>query len=422
MEKTKVMANRNARAKMKKYICVMLGCMLVLTGCSQDVPSTTQTITEEKNTTEVVTSSHVTTEQIVQEVTTTEEMQAEEPDYTSIVSDLKQMEPDYIPEKYLNLANTFLATKLLNDDKEMLVGELSGSEKDLLDYFLIEDAVFGTYEGFGYRLSRTDEIDNSFRKEDVKELLEGFYGYSHEDMTWTHGSYKEIDETKVEVMFADGDPVVLTTSGDFRENENYCLLSVPCFYVDNSEAPDRFEYYADILFEKNEDSCFGMNLVYANAYEEKKVVKEVIVSSALEDYGDKTYGGANLIDNDYTTAWVEGVEGVGDMETITLKLEPGTRVNGIIVYNGYQASKELYFANGKPLFLFVDYGDGCNITNTLEPVPKEMEPYLADGEPISMEWFSLGFSCATDEIQIRIIGAEAGEKYEDTCISEIIVY
>lgn len=422
MDRRKVIANRIARTKTKKYICVMLVCMLVLTGCSQNVPGTTQTMKEEKNTMEVVTFSDATTDSIVQEPTTAEETQEEELDYTSIVNDLKQMEPDYIPDHYLNLANTFLNTKILNEDKEIVVGKLSGREKDLLDYSLIENAVFGTYEGFGYRLSRTDEMDNYFQKEDVKELLEDFYGYSHENMTWTRGSYKEIDETKVEVMFADGDPVVLTTSGDFRENENYCLLSVPCFYVDNSEAPDQFEYYADILFQKNKDSCFGMNLVYANAYEEKKVVKEVIVSSALENYGDKTYGGANLIDNDYTTAWVEGVEGVGDMETITLKLEPGTRVHGIIVYNGYQASKESYFANGKPLFLFVDYGDGCNITNTLEPVPKEMEPYLVDGEPISVEWFSLGFSYATDEIQIRIMGAEAGEKYEDTCISEIVVY
>lgn len=421
MEKIQLKTSRIIKKRMKRYVCMMLVCVLVMTGCSTKDTGTTQIATEERKTTEEVTTSSVTTEQAVQEATTEEKVE-EKLDYAAIVSDLKQAEPDYIPEHYLNLANTFLHTKLLNESQTIQVKELSGREKDLLDYFLIVDAAFGTYEGFGYQLSTVQEVYNYFQKEDVKKLLEDFYGYSHENMTWEHGSYKDVDENIVEIRFADGDPVVLTTSGDFRENENYCLMSVPCFYVDNSEEPDRFEYYADILFEKNNDSCFGMNLVYANAYEEKKIVKEVIVSSALEDYGDKTYGGANLIDNDYTTAWVEGVEGVGDMETITLKLEPGTRVHGIMVYNGYQASGELYFANGKPLFIFVDYGGGCNITNSLQPVSKEMKPYLADGEPISMEWFSLGSSCATNEIKIRIIGAEAGEKYEDTCISEIVVY
>lgn len=92
-----------------------------------------------------------------------------------------------------------------------------------------------------------------------------------------------------------------------------------------------------------------------------------------------------------------------------------------MICNGYTENDELFTANGTVTKANVDFG-GNNIGIG------EMEAYSSDGL-VTEELAGMNNNCIepkdpveTDTIIITIMGAEKGETYDDTCISEILVY
>lgn len=143
---------------------------------------------------------------------------------------------------------------------------------------------------------------------------------------------------------------------------------------------------------------------------------EVQASSELSG-GD--YDVHNLTDEDYSTAWVEGVEGTGIGESITItNLNPEQPVCGIAIAPGYQKNENVFFANAMPISLLVQYGDEEKIIDNYQETAEEAIQqgstymYLADfKEPV-----------LADEIKVTITGVREGTKYEDTCISGLWLY
>lgn len=143
---------------------------------------------------------------------------------------------------------------------------------------------------------------------------------------------------------------------------------------------------------------------------------EVQASSELSG-GD--YDVHNLTDDDYSTAWVEGSEGVGMGENITItNLNPDQPVCGIAIAPGYQKNENVFFANAMPTSLTVRYGDEEKIIDNYQrPAEEAIQQgstymYLSDfKEPV-----------LTDEIKVTITGVREGTKYEDTCISGLWLY
>ena len=129
----------------------------------------------------------------------------------------------------------------------------------------------------------------------------------------------------------------------------------------------------------------------------------------------------NLVDRDYTTVWAEGVQGTGVGETIVLHLDKKQPVCGVMICNGYTENDELFTANGTVTKANVDFGDN-NI------VIGEMEGYTS--YDVATEILAgMNNNCIepkepveTDTIIITIMGAKKGEAYDDTCLSEIVVY
>ena len=142
----------------------------------------------------------------------------------------------------------------------------------------------------------------------------------------------------------------------------------------------------------------------------------------VESSDNATYYSENLYDSNYKTAWVEGVEGNGVGETISLKLDGTHKISRLIVYNGFLKTKRRYAINGKVATALIDYGNGNHELYNLNimDVPEEdvdFEPYgMGETEIIP------GGDYETDEITITIMGAQAGSKYSDTAISEIEVF
>lgn len=143
---------------------------------------------------------------------------------------------------------------------------------------------------------------------------------------------------------------------------------------------------------------------------------EVQASSELSG-GD--YDVHNLTDEDFSTAWVEGVEGVGIGECVTItNLNPDQPVCGIGIAPGYQKNENVFFANAMPISLLVQYGDEELIIDNYQETAEEAIQqgstymYLADfKEPV-----------LADEVKVTITGVREGTKYDDTCISGLWLY
>lgn len=147
----------------------------------------------------------------------------------------------------------------------------------------------------------------------------------------------------------------------------------------------------------------------------------VEASSVLAPQGKKSYTGKKLIDGKYSTAWVEGVEGVGIGESITLHWKNAVSVSGLALYNGYLASKELYDKNGKVTKVRVDFGNDTIIEKDI--YVSDITDFGKDSiEKNCATYINLDEAVSTDRIIITILDAEMGTECDDTAISEIQVY
>lgn len=134
----------------------------------------------------------------------------------------------------------------------------------------------------------------------------------------------------------------------------------------------------------------------------------VCASSVLPKWRDVTYGPANMFDDRLETAWVEGVDGVGAGEELTLIFDDDRLVSGISFLNGYHKSNDLFQKNGRITAIDVETSSGAQLTAEVADDPGEQVRTFE--QPIRLKW-----------ITIRIASAVAGSKYTDTAISEMRV-
>ena len=134
-----------------------------------------------------------------------------------------------------------------------------------------------------------------------------------------------------------------------------------------------------------------------------------------ETYGGKTYKYTpdNLRNEDLTTPWVEGVEGLGIGEK--LKFYTYDRTRAIVIANGYfdPARPDLYYANNrlkKVLIRTFDEADGTWRYET----PWELEDtYNLQSLVIPDLW---------QYFELEIVEVYKGDKYDDTCIAGLFTH
>ena len=248
-------------------------------------------------------------------------------------------------------------------------------------------------------------------------LLKDIYGADD----FTSGDHWEtIQDGYILWSYADGDPWERVEHMQFFEDDNYYLFSGPSFFESNG-GDMSFKGYADILFAKNPESRYGVTMLYGRYRNEKINVTSVDATSELSPSNGKSYSGANLVDGDYSTVWVEGVSGVGIGESVTLHLDKTQPVYGIVICNGYTADYDLYSKNGTLASVKVDFGNGKVVEENVGGYGSEYleGDYLAE---MNFNKIELGEPVMTDTITVTITSANVGMKYDDTCVSEIRVY
>lgn len=145
----------------------------------------------------------------------------------------------------------------------------------------------------------------------------------------------------------------------------------------------------------------------------------VVSASSYLVQGGTKYTPENLIDHNESTPWVEGSEGDGISEWV--KFENTRVVNGknvamteyvkgMYICNGYGKTEELYYSNNRVKEIRIEFSNGKSITAKLE-----------DGDKFPQK-IDFGEYIETDAIKITILGVYKGNKFDDTCISEISFY
>ena len=157
---------------------------------------------------------------------------------------------------------------ILDKNMTLRMSDLPQDKPDHFDWDIIYDFV-DDLDSYGVRNS-SSEYGRYINLSDLDGFLADYYG--GRALTWNlpkdvynsdYIGFLYADEDTVEIQFADGDPWVFGENPQFRENADYCLVSMPCYYGDNGGADHVYTYDLDALFEKNPSSRFGVTLRYA---------------------------------------------------------------------------------------------------------------------------------------------------------------
>ena len=331
----------------------------------------------------------------------------------------EEVKPDN--EEILNeMVHCVAVSCVLEYGDGMVFSEMENRCKAFLRRRIIEDVFLQNDNPFSGAIKLKDGDENSATMavpvDEAVALFKDVYG----EENFTPFETEQVQDEFMPFTFSDGESWNSIEHMKYYEDEGYYLITGPGFYSDNSDDTS-FLGYADILLAKNPASRYGVTLLYGRYRDERIKVTSVETSSELQPAGGKTYGGMNLVDRDYTTVWAEGVQGTGVGETIVLHLDKKQPVCGVMICNGYTENDELFTANGTVTKANVDFGDN-NI------VIGEMGGYAYEGLATE-ELAGMNNNCIepkepveTDTIIITIMGAEKGETYDDTCLSEIVVY
>lgn len=134
-------------------------------------------------------------------------------------------------------------------------------------------------------------------------------------------------------------------------------------------------------------------------------VEDVTASSYLPEKNIKHMSDL-IMDGDTTTAWVEGVDGNGEGESITFTFGDLYAVSDIKIWNGYQKSEDLYYKNARPAELELEFSDGSTERISLQDTSSGFQEFALERH-------------VTSYVKVKIISTYEGSKYEDTVISEI---
>ncbi|MBR0208944.1 MAG: protein kinase [Oscillospiraceae bacterium] len=118
---------------------------------------------------------------------------------------------------------------------------------------------------------------------------------------------------------------------------------------------------------------------------------------------------ACAIDGDAATSWQEAADGYGIDQWLTVYLEGTPNVRYLSLWLGNWESGQMYEMNGRPSELKLEFSDGSSVVCQFPDQMAEFEVKLS--KPVQTTW-----------VKLTILGAYAGTKWEDTCISEIRVY
>lgn len=140
---------------------------------------------------------------------------------------------------------------------------------------------------------------------------------------------------------------------------------------------------------------------------------DVVASSTLPPNGEKKYDADNIKRLGYDNTWVEGVDGDGLGESLTLTVHRPLPLDAIMIMPGYKSTEnpELWTKNNRVAELEVTLNGEHTFTARI-PDEKFAELY-----PIPVR----GYTKPVTTVKLVIKGVHRGTKDRDTCIAQVEV-
>jgi hypothetical protein len=132
------------------------------------------------------------------------------------------------------------------------------------------------------------------------------------------------------------------------------------------------------------------------------------VSSVLRPQFGNSYGAQNLFAGSSGDAWVEGRDGNGVGEWVTIEFDGMRLVKSITVRNGYQKSNDIFQKNNRVRQLRVMFSQGE--TQTLSLPDRLGSEQISLPKPVKAYW-----------MKFIIDDVWAGNRYTDTAITKLVV-
>jgi len=179
------------------------------------------------------------------------------------------------------------------------------------------------------------------------------------------------------------------------------------------ETPADLTALMNVTLVPDEASPFGARLSGFSPITDAPALTKAEATATLKDYKDITYLAGNALDGDLTTCWAYPVEDEGAVLTLSSD-EPQT-VRGIRLTPAYAKSEHLALTNNRVKSFHVELSDGAAFDFSVEPdLPGNMFQSLA----------SFAFDAAHEITwaTVQVTEVYAGDKYTDTCISEIALF
>lgn len=132
---------------------------------------------------------------------------------------------------------------------------------------------------------------------------------------------------------------------------------------------------------------------------------------------DENYHPSYAIDGDMRTAWVEGVDGLGENEVLIIPVSEikTARSVRLKIFNGYQKSKGLLDANSAPAKIIVRLRDQAGDEVVAKPFTLEKK---MGGQEVTVDLpKGKGFA----SVEIAVVTVTEGKTYKDTCITDVEV-
>jgi hypothetical protein len=132
------------------------------------------------------------------------------------------------------------------------------------------------------------------------------------------------------------------------------------------------------------------------------------VSSVLPGQFNNAYGPANLFSGPQGVAWVEGRQGQGVGEWITVEFDGLRRVRSFVFRNGYQKDDDIWRKNGRVKRLLLQTSSGERIPLELDDRPGVQTWTM--NKPVDAQW-----------LKFTIDDVYPGSRYSDTALSKLTV-
>lgn len=124
-------------------------------------------------------------------------------------------------------------------------------------------------------------------------------------------------------------------------------------------------------------------------------------------------GPEKAIDGDISTAWVEGAEGPGTGESLTIDLGATMEVRTVGIFPGFAKNPRVYYGNNRVKKVRLEFSDGTEVIETFDDEVGLRYVYVTDsttGEGVDTEW-----------VKVTVLEAHGALEWNDTCISEVAI-